>query len=362
MKRTIQYKLLFYFLLVPFLAIANSAEVNYKSTKEKTISKSFAVNKNATLEVSNSFGNINVISWNENKIDFEISIKVSGNNDEKIEERLDGIDVEFKSSSDLVSAITNIEKNKSNWWNWGKKMNLKMEIDYVIKVPMSNNVFLQNRFGAIVLDKLEGDVKINCEHGKITTKELLSSNNEIKMSHTKDSYFEYIKSGEISASHSRLTISNSDNIALKGQHSQISIENTKNIGFKCQHGSLKVDKVNTIEGKAQHLTMRIGELLSKADLNTAHGSLKISMMTPNVKEVDIESQFTGITIGYNNAASFNFDLDFQFGSLRDSEGFVFRNKESNMHNKKYKGYYGTENSGNIVRIDSQHGSVSFKQK
>jgi len=362
MKQATPYRILLYFLLVPFLGTANTLEVlHFKSTKEKKITKSFSVDKNATLEITNSFGNIKVITWDENKIDFEISIKVSGNNDEKIDERLKGIEVEFNSSSTLISAVTNIKKSKSNWWNWGKKMNLKMEIDYVIKVPMSNNLYLRNRFGVISLDKHDGAVKIDCEHGKMTSKELLSNNNEINLSHTKGSYIEFINVGKIATSHSGLTVAHSNNLVLRGQHSEITLENVKTLDFKSNHGSLKADRVETIIGKSQHVTLRIGELSNKANLRTGHGSLKIAHIKTKTKEIEIESQFTGITIGYNNNYNFNFDLDFQFGSLRDSDGFVFKNKEINMHNKSYKGYYGSENSGNLIKINTQHGSVSFKQ-
>ena len=206
MKIQIQYKIFLHLLLIPLISAGSTSINSIKTSKEKNIKKSFNVSSNATLKVDNSFGNVNIITWDENRVEFDITIKVSGNDDDKIEERLEGIDIEFSSSSNLVSAITKIEKNKNSWWNWGKKMNLKMEIDYVIKMPMTGNVDLRNKFGAINLDKLKGSSKIRCDHGKITTKELLSNTNDISFNHTRDSYFEYIKNGEISTTHSSFTV------------------------------------------------------------------------------------------------------------------------------------------------------------
>ncbi|WP_299526712.1 hypothetical protein, partial [Winogradskyella sp.] len=260
------------------------------------------------------------------------------------------------------SAITKIDKNKKNWWNWGKKMNLKMEIDYVIKMPMTNNVDLRNKFGAINLDKLKGSSKIRCDHGKITTKELLSSNNDINFNHTRDNYFDYINSAEIHATHSGLTIAKVENLKLRAGHTKSVVEVAENIDYRCSHGSLKVDNVNTIEGNSEHLTTRIGNLFQKARLDTSHGSLKISKVASKANNIAIKSEFTGVSIGYDAAFNFNFDLDFEFGSLRDAEGFNFINKEINRHDKRYKGYYGTKDSGNNVKISSEHGSVSFKRQ
>lgn len=361
MKQKIQYKIFLYLLLIPFISAANSGINITKTSKEKTIKKSFNVSSNATLKVNNSFGNVNIITWNENRIEFDISIKVSGNNDDKVLERLEGIDIEFSSSSNMVSAITKIEKNKNSWWNWGKKMNLKMEIDYVIKMPMTNNVDLRNKFGAINLDKLEGSSKIRCDHGKITTKELLSNNNNISFNHTRDNYFDYIKNAEISATHSGFTIAKVENLKLRAQHTKSVIEVAENVDYKCAHGSLKVDNVNLIQGSSSHLTTRIGTLFQNAKLETSHGSLKISRIASKANNIDIESQFTGVTIGYDAGFKFNFDLELQFGSLRDTEGFNFVNKEVDRHDKKYRGYYGSKDSGNKIRVNSEHGSVSFKQ-
>jgi hypothetical protein len=362
MKIQIQYKIFLYLLLIPLISAGSTSINSIKTSKEKNIKKSFNVSSNATLKVDNSFGNVNIITWDENRVEFDITIKVSGNDDDKVEERLEGIDIEFSSSSNLVSAITKIEKNKNSWWNWGKKMNLKMEIDYVIKMPMTGNVDLRNKFGAINLDKLKGSSKIRCDHGKITTKELLSNTNDISFNHTRDSYFEYIKNGEISTTHSSFTVAKTENLKLKAQHTKSVIEVAENIDFKCSHGSLKVDNVNLIEGNSSHLTTRIGTVFKNADLKKSHGSLKISRIGSKANSIEIESQFTGVSIGYDASFNFNFDLELQFGSLRDIDGFNFVDKKVDRHQKRYRGYYGSNNSGSTVKVNSQHGSVSFKKQ
>lgn len=362
MNLKIQFRLALLLLLMPFITLANTDIETAKTTKERTIKKSFNVSSTATLKVKNSFGNIDIITWDENQIVFDISIKVTGNNAEKVQDRLDRIDVEFSSSNDLVSAITEIEKNEKNWWSWGKKTNLKMEIDYIIKIPMTNNVDLTNKFGSINLDKLKGTSKIRCDHGKITTKELMSDNNVISFNHTKDSYFEYIKEGQISANHSGFTIAKTEEATIKANHTRSIIEYAENVEYDCNHGSLKIDNINNLEGKGSHLTVRIGNVFKNLTLKSSHGSLKIDRIAPKTNTISIDSKFTGLTIGYDSAYNFNFDLDLAHSSLRDSDGFNFINKEINHTSKKYEGYYGSKDSGNMVKINSQHGSVSLKKQ
>jgi len=361
MNLKIQFKLALLLLLMPFIALANTNLETTKTSKEKTIKKSFNVSSNATLKVDNSFGNLNVITWEENRIEFDITIKVTGNNAEKVQDRLNRIDVEFSSSNDLVSAITQIGKNEKNWWSWGKKMNLQLEINYIIKMPITNNVDLSNDYGSINLDKLEGVAKISCDYGKVTTKELMADNNIINFDYSNNCYFEYIKSGKITADYSGFTVSKTKDLNLNADYTKSIIEVSENVQYNCDYGSLKIDNVNNLEGNGDYLTLRLGNIFKNVSINADYGSIKIARMASNAKNINIDAEFTGISIGYDAGYNFDFDIDLEYASLRDSDGFNFTNKEVESTEKHYNGYYGAQNSGNLVKIKSEYGSVSFEK-
>ena len=333
--------------------MANTPTENAKSTKERKIKKSFEVSSNATLNVDNSFGNLNIITWDENRIEFDITIKVTGNNEEKVKDRLDRIDVKFSATSDMVSAITQIEKNSSNWWNWGKKTNLQLEINYVIRMPITNNVDLSNDYGSINLDKLEGVAKIECDYGKITTKELMADNNDIRFDYTNNSYFEYIKSGTIRADYSGFTVAKTKSLVLKADYTKSIVEVAETVNYTCDYGSLKIDNINDLDGQGDYLGLRLGNVYKNISLRSNYGSIKIDRMASNAKNVTIKSDFTGITIGYDSDYNFNFDIDLDYASLRESEGFNFTNKNIDMNSKKYNGYYGAQISGNMGKSKSE---------
>lgn len=361
MNQKIQFRLALLLLLMPFIALANTGKDATKTEKERNIKKSFNVSSNATLKVKNSYGNLDIVTWNENRIDFDITIKVSGNDAEKVQERLDGINVEFSASNDLVSAITNIEKKEKSWWNWGKKMNLKLEINYVIKMPISGNVDLNNDYGAINLDKLEGRAKINCDYGKITTKELMADNNELRFDYTNNCYFEYVKSAKINADYSGYTIAKAENLEIYADYSKSIVEVVENVKYNCDYGALKVENVNNVEGNGDYLGLRLGNVFKNVDVKSNYGSLKIDRIASKAQNINIDSEFTGITIGYDAGYNFSFDIDLDYCSLRDSDGFNITSKEVNHSEKKYKGYYGSKSSGNMVKIKSEYGSVSFSK-
>ncbi|WP_407556870.1 hypothetical protein [Winogradskyella sp. 4-2091] len=361
MNLKIHYKIAFLLLLLPSIVFANTGEDLKKSSKERSIKKTFNVSSNATLKVDNSFGSVDVITWEENRIDFDILIKVTGNNADKVEEKIEGINIDFSSTNDLVSAITHISKNKSSWWNWGKNMNLQIEVNYVIKMPISGNVDLSQDYGSINLDRLNGVAKLSCDYGKITTKELMADNNEIRFDYSSNCYFEYIKSGEIIADYSGFTVAKTKDLMIKADYTKSIVEVAEHVEYNCDYGSLKVDNVNNFEGKGDYLTLRLGNVYKNVRLNANYGSLKIDRMASKAGDIDITADFTGITIGHDANYNFNFDIDLEFASLRESDSFNFTNKEIDHTEKKYSGYYGSKDSGNLIKINSEYGSVTFKK-
>lgn len=363
MKTTILSKTLFLLLLIPTVILASTNPNSVaKHKKEKTIKKSFNVNANAELKIDNSYGNLDIVTWNENRIEMEITITVEGNNEDKVLKKLDEITVDFESSSNMVSAKTIFNKNKSkSWWNWNSGNNSSMSVNYVIKMPMTNSVDLDNDYGSIHLDKLEGRAKISCDYGKITTKELMGTNNVLNFDYTQNCYFEFINGGTIDADYSGFTVAKAKNITLSADYTKSVFEIAEDITYDCDYGSLKADKANSVTGNGDYLTVVLGDIYKNVTIDADYGSIKIKRMTANAGNITINSDYVGINIGYDSGYNFNFDINLDYASLRDADGFEFNKRREESSGKYYSGYHGSQNSGNLVKINSDYGSVTFNK-
>ena len=150
-----------------------------------------------------------------------------------------------------------------------------MEINYTVKLPITNSVNLNNDYGSINLDKLEGKATINCDYGKITTKELMAENNMISFDYTSNSYFEYINSGKINADYSGFTVGKTKKLDINADYTKSIIEVAEDVTFNCDYGSINVNKANNITGKGDYLTMRLGDVYKNVIIEADYGSLKI---------------------------------------------------------------------------------------
>jgi hypothetical protein len=363
MKTHLLYKLLIAFVLLPTMVIAgNTKSWSGKHTEEKTIKRDFSVSADATLKIDNSYGNIDIVTYEGSTINIEVHITTNGNDVEKVQEKIDDINVEFNASSSLVVAKTTFEKEKSkSWWNWGKNNNVNMSINYIIKLPITNHVDLNNDYGNITLDKLEGRAEISCDYGKITTKELMADNNDIKFDYTNNSYFEYIKSGNINADYSEYTVGKTKSLDINADYTTSVIEIAEDIAYNCDYGSLKINNANNIDGHGDYLTLRLGTMYKNVNIKADYGSIKIEDMAANANNIDIEADYCGITIGYDSSYAFSFDIDLEYAALRNTDDFQFTKKRVESSDKYYQGYYGNSNSGNMIRIKTDYGSVTFKK-
>jgi len=110
------YKILI--LLLAPIAVHATDPVSYDHNKKKQLHKEFTVNPDAMVLLKNKYGDMTITTNDSNKVIMDIIVKVSGNDEEDVTERLREIDVDFESSASRVSARTMIEEQNSGWRSW----------------------------------------------------------------------------------------------------------------------------------------------------------------------------------------------------------------------------------------------------
>ncbi|VAW10196.1 FIG00652540: hypothetical protein [hydrothermal vent metagenome] len=347
------------FLSVPIALSAHDGKPKGKYTKEKTIKKEFDVNSDALLKVRNSYGNLNITSWNENRILIEIHIKTNGNNEEKVQRKLDGISVDFEANKSVVSARTIFSKNKSGWgWSWGDN-NVNMQINYTIKLPVKNSVHLNNDYGNIILDRVDGHAKINCDYGRLEIGELRGRNNQLNFDYTSKSTIGFIQSGTINADYSGFTIEKAGDLIIKADYTNSTVHKMGNLQFTSDYGNIDIGEAKNVQGNGDYITVKLGTLHGNVDLVSDYGSIKIKEMAKDAGNLQIRSDYTGVKIGYDPLYHFDFEIKTSYAGVKGKDDFEINISNVKNTSKYYKGYYGSPNSGKSVYITSDYGGISF---
>lgn len=353
-------KILLLFISIPTIALAYNG-FKGKYTKEKKIKKEYTVNPDARLKINNSYGNVNVVSWEENRVVIEVFIKTNGNNEDRVQEKLDEIDVDFEGNASFVSATTELNKGSGSWWKSWKDSNVNREIRYEVKVPVTIDVDINNDYGDIYINKIRGNAKINCDYGKLILGELLGDNNTLNFDYTNNATIEYMKSGRITADYSSFTLDKAGNIELNADHTKSEFGEVKSLNYVCDYGKLQANATGTLIGRGDHLTTTIGTVQGDINLNTNYGSVRIGELASNAGDVVIQSDYTGIKLGYHRDYNFTFNISLEYSGLSGQDDLEFTKKRVESRDKYYEGFYGSSSSQNNININSEYGGVTFNK-
>ncbi len=354
-------KILLIFFLIPFAIAASDIK---KHEKTKTISKKFNVKSNATLYIKNKYGAVNVTTWDKNIIEIDVKIIVKGGNLDKVNEKLNTIHIDFEANESLVEARTRIEKAKSSWSWWGNNSkNISYKINYYIKMPITNNADLHNKYGNIDLDILEGKANIDCDYGTIQVEKLLNKDNSINLDYCGNSTINFLKSGNVNADYSKISINNSEELKVNADYTTVKIGQTNAINFNCDYGSVAIKEANYINGKLDYAGLNIGTVKKDLVINVDYGSLKIKDVAKGFNKIDIDASYTGVKIGTSSKNNFTFLIDLSYAGFKHPNNDILQIVKSieKGSKKHYEGNFGNgSNNTSTIQINSSYGGVSLK--
>ncbi|MCP2024872.1 hypothetical protein L1276_000012 [Flavobacterium sp. HSC-32F16] len=345
------YKIVILLLLIPLLGFSND---DTYITKQKTIKKTYIVNSNAGIDIDNKYGNITVSTWDEDKIDLDITIKVNGTNESWVNEKLNSIDVDITALKSLVSAVTSIGNSSLK----SKGSNNSFEINYIIKIPKNGSVKLVNKYGNISTLNLEAATDISCKYGKVTLAKLNGSSNRVEIAYCQNSSIDYIKNGNIEARYSGLKINDSGNLNLDASYTDVSLNDGQNIKYDCNYGNLKFQKINSLTGSGNYLTISIAEVSSNFTLDTNYSKVTVGTMNDKSGNVNINSGYTDISLGYNANYAFDFDISGRYTNIKHDNSLDISVSEVKSNNKRISGFY-KKKGQNKVNITSTYGNISL---
>ena len=357
------YKLLFLALIVPAISFANR-DLDGRHTKEKTLKREFKVSQKGILDINNNYGNVDISTWDENRIVIQVFIKTNGDDLERVQKKLDDISVDFQQSGNRVSASTRYQKEERSWWSslFSSGNGINMEINYVIKAPVNHDMVIDNDYGAIYIDKVNGNTDISCDYGKVDIGELRGTRNMLNFDYTRNSHFGFISTAEIDADYSEFTIEEAEDLRISADYSDSRVEKVERLRYNCDYGSFRVDKVKVLEADGDYLSTKIGRVFTSLNLNQDYGSISIEKLIDGVRNVNIDTDYAGIKLGFDAEMDFTFNVKTSYGSVKGTDDLEIQKKHDRNTSKEISGYYGKQNSSNSINITTSYGSVSFRKE
>lgn len=303
--------------------------------KTRTISKTFTVSRNDKLSITNQYGKVAVHVWNKNEIKVDVQVKAFESSESSAEDLLESVKIVDSRQNDLISFKTNIEKTSVNFWSKiknGKEERRGVQINYEIYMPAKNALDVNNKYGSTELEDFSGPVNISSSYGSFTSGKLDNPANQVKVS-----------------------------------YGSANMESYQNGNLAVSYGSLKLANADKVNASIKYSSAKIAKLSNGGSFDLSYsGGFKIDDVDKSVKNLIINSSYSGVTLGIDENAEFNFDVTVSYA------GFNYNNDKINLVNqltdsdknkgwnptKNYKGSIGKSSDSRII-IKSNYGGVKF---
>lgn len=350
--------LLVLLLLFPLLTFANTGKRTGKHTKEKTIHKEFTVLPTTKLEIWNSHGNIDISTWDGDKISIDAHIIVNGNNEQNLTNALKEIQLNF-------TADDNKKKVKAETKGLGN-IKLHKEIHYQIRVPRTCPLWITNHYGNVIIDETDANVDIGVAYGSVIAGKL-NGINSVAISYSQNTKIKFARTMTAYVYFADFKVEESRQLHIKKmQSSNISIGEIWSLTFTdCNYGTLEVDSItNGINGSSEYLTTNIKSI--KGDLpiimNAKYGSINIGNWDNLYANFDLYG--TRLSLGYSDKIPFDVDLNVKGCIISTTVGALPKTVQGNLitiSDKEYSGYHIKKHSGRKLNIKIAKGILRFNK-
>ncbi|MBK8611621.1 MAG: hypothetical protein IPL84_17200 [Chitinophagaceae bacterium] len=271
----------------------NGSKKKYEFVKTKSVNKSYNVSSSDKLNIQNSFGKVEIHTWNKNEIKVDVSIEVSANTNDLAQKVLDKISVAESQSGKEISFKTSI-----NNINNSKNEKSSMSIDYSIYMPANNPLKVKNDFGATVVPDYRGEVDLTSKFGSLTA-------------------------GDLS--------------------------DVKNINV--EFGKAKFNNITDGSITIKYSKAEFGKLSGKIDLKFEFCSGIVMSLDNSLAGMDVKSSYSTVNMKPSSGLSASYDISTSFGSLKNRTAIKFEgDDEQDRRGPKFDFRYNGKSGNGAVQI------------
>lgn len=277
--------------------------------KEKSYSKSYQLSSTDRVDIKNQFGKMEINTWDKSEIKVDVHVSVSADDDNVASEVLDQIHINDSKDGAGVRFHTTIDEAHHGH----KDRNIKMNIDYVVYLPASQMLILENSFGPTTLPDYNGVLELTSKFGELQAGRLSNVKSlDVEFNSNKTSRIKAIQGGDLTLKFSKLDIGE-----LSGRiHGDFQF---------CSELALKVTK--------------------------------------DIKDLDIRNSYTSLRVQLDSGIPAKFDISTNFGNLNNRSNYTLKNdnEDSDRRGPVFKRYYsGSTGDGSVdIRIKDEFATIDI---
>ncbi len=349
-------------MLLWFVPVVSQAQYTAERSKTETVS----TEENAELKLENKYGDINLSTWEESKMEFTFLFKVRKNDKYDAEELLERISPVVSNFGRYVSVRSEIEEKKAGFFGrlWSEISvdfdKSDIEIDINVKVPANTELEVINEFGDVVITDWSGKLRTKIKHGDLhVTEAFLDAN--LEHNYGKINLVS-VKNAELDLRNVRFKADEIEDLRLVSHGSELDLKSVSFFDVNSNKDELRIEKIKRIKGEMKFGNAFFEVIEDEIYLDLKVTDLRVSKVvnpSPNIylneQNSEVDLNVTGI--------GFSLDANMEGGIFRmpetakDVESIVL--DEKNNH-RTITANYGGAKDGKI-KLEGKKGFVILRE-
>jgi hypothetical protein len=336
----------------------------------KTLRKTFTVGENATVEVTNKYGDIHITHSPGDEVTVRAEITASSNTSDKLRNMMSDVEVSMTLAGESVVVQTSFAKGITPLFESlkGLTKNLinfesKLKIDYYIECPFRTALRITNSYGDVYIGDEIPDLTLRLSNGSLDAG-VVRNAGLIELTFCKANV-RSIDRGKLTLSFSELRTKETGDISLSSVSSKVWIDDGRKIDIDSKRDDLSLGETAVITGISYFSDIRIAGLAEEISLSMKYGNFSCEDVHDRFSLIDIKSSYTDVDLVMSEKASYNMEV-------RHTNAFVSlpgikpepKETEISADDKIYltTARFGGSPDRSRIRIDATRGEIRIMQQ
>ncbi|MEM1321986.1 MAG: hypothetical protein AAGG75_17130 [Bacteroidota bacterium] len=337
----------------------------------KTINKEFDISSEGEVELRNKYGEINLKTWDQNKVKIDVTITVHAKSESNAQEVFERVDVDFANGRDFVRAHTEIQPKKKSWWGSSGKHDFS--IDYEVYMPRSNKLNLSNKYGNTYIEKLDNTVTLEIKYGNFSADAV--GNLNVSLGYGNGSIVQ-AEEAQIEIKYSKLRLKSAKDVFVDSKYSKIYIDNANDVNSESsydhyelgevrdfkntgKYDHFEVDHVDNIKIYTKYTNLSLDKLSTNADIEMQHGGTSIHSLEDGFGRITLVGKYASFKIDVVDNAKFQLDAVTTHAGVHYPNAMNVIYEKSRNSDHEVEGYMGTKGASSVIKARLSYGGLKI---
>jgi len=355
---------------------ARQAAIAPPAKKEftKIIKKEFDISPTGTTSLSNKYGRIEVKTWDRNRVKIGVTIVVNTSSESKAQQVFDQIQIHFSNSPDRVRAETEINQRNSSWFDWGSSKN-DYAIHYEVFLPPTNNLELENKYGDVVVEALEGrgdiavkygdfrlerlgdDSKLNLAYGNGVLHEAADLTTEIRYARLT---LKAIKDLAIESKYSKIFIDRAGDIRSLSKYDNYELGEIRDLTNEGKYDNFSIQLADKVKIESKYTELNIEQLNRSLNVDMEYGGARVKRVSQGFTDILLDGRYSDFKIDLEGRCNFHMEAQATYAGIRYPSDMVVEYEKEKGSSHQVKGHCGDASAGSI-KAELSYGGLKISR-